>query len=47
MSQGDIDGDGKSDVLIGGWGTQMRLLFTDRAAYFKSLPTFEKLAPKR
>ncbi|WP_380879487.1 hypothetical protein ACFB49_22580 [Sphingomonas sp. DBB INV C78] len=47
MGQGDLDSDGKPDVLIGGWGTQVRLLLTDRGAYFKTLPPFRKLTPKR
>ncbi len=45
MGQGDLDGDGKPDVLIGGWGTQARLLLTDVVAYFKSLPPFQPLTP--
>ncbi|WP_211151903.1 VCBS repeat-containing protein [Novosphingobium sp. HR1a] len=28
MAQGDIDGDGKPDIFIGGWGTQARLLLS-------------------
>lgn len=28
MGQGDLDGDGGTDVLVGGWGTQARLLLS-------------------
>lgn len=38
MGQGDLDGDGRADVLTGGWGTQARLLLTDIAGYRAALP---------
>jgi len=48
MGKGDIDGDGKTDVLIGGWGTQARLLLSNISAYYKSLPRFKQLkAPNK
>lgn len=31
MGQGDLDGDGRPDVLTGGWGTQARLLLSGGA----------------
>ncbi|UYC20144.1 MULTISPECIES: VCBS repeat-containing protein [unclassified Xanthomonas] len=31
MAQGDLDGDRKPDIFIGGWRSQARLLLTDRA----------------
>lgn len=48
MGTGDIDGDGKTDVLIGGWGTQARLLLSNISAYYQSLPPFKSLkAPEK
>ncbi len=35
---GDLDGDGKDDLFIGGWGTQARLLLTNKPLY-ESLQT--------
>ncbi|MCD9005003.1 VCBS repeat-containing protein [Luteimonas sp. XNQY3] len=45
MGQGDLDGDGKPDVFIGGWGTQARLLLTGLDAYKAGLPALPSLKP--
>lgn len=45
MGQGDLDGDGKPDVFIGGWGTQARLLLTDKEGYRATLAPFPALTP--
>jgi hypothetical protein len=45
MTQGDFDGDGKTDLFIGGWGTQARLLLTDGAKARSFSPRFEVLRP--
>jgi hypothetical protein len=45
MGQGDLDGDQRTDVFIGGWGTQARLLLSDIKAYSKSLPPRPPLKP--
>lgn len=45
MGTGDLDGDGKQDVFIGGWGTQARLLLTDKESYKRGLPPITPLSP--
>lgn len=45
MGQGDLDGDGKTDLFVGGWGTQARLLLTDRDRFFEGFPFFAKRIP--
>ena len=46
MGKGDLDGDGKVDVFIGGWGTQARLLLSDIEKHRASLPPVPKLEKK-
>lgn len=47
MGRGDLDGVGKDDVFIGGWGTQARVLLTGIEQYRAGLPTLPKLAPAK
>ncbi|UHD47712.1 VCBS repeat-containing protein [Aureimonas altamirensis] len=46
MGTGDLDGDGRTDVMVGGWGTQARLLLTDIEAYQAAQPPLEELTPE-
>jgi hypothetical protein len=39
MAVGDLDGDKRDDLLVGAWGTQARLLLTDKAAVRAAQPT--------
>jgi hypothetical protein len=47
IGQGDLDGDGKPDLFIGQWGTQARLLLTNRPLIEASRPPFVPLVPAR
>jgi VCBS repeat protein/FG-GAP repeat protein len=38
MAVGDLDGDKRDDLLVGAWGTQARLLLSDRAAVQAAQP---------
>lgn len=45
MGHGDLDADGRTDIFVGGWGTQARLLLTDKEGYRRSLPPVTPLTP--
>jgi hypothetical protein len=45
IGQGDLDGDKKTDLFIGQWGTQARLLLTNRAMVRSQTPAFVQLFP--
>ena len=47
MTQGDLDGDRKPDLFIGGWGTPARLLLTNRAIINSQRARFQPLRPAR
>ncbi|WP_156152710.1 MULTISPECIES: hypothetical protein [Pseudomonas] len=47
MGSGDLDGQGKTDIFIGGWGAQARLLLTDKQGNQEGLPGQQRLAPAR
>ncbi|MBN7807817.1 FG-GAP repeat domain-containing protein [Agrobacterium rubi] len=46
IGKGDLDGDGREDIVVGGWGTQARLLLTDVKGYQASLPPHEEIQPQ-
>ena len=47
IGKGDLDGDKKPDLFVGQWGTQARLLLTNRTQFEASRPPFLRLVPKR
>ncbi|MET0742828.1 MAG: VCBS repeat-containing protein [Microvirga sp.] len=46
-AKGDFDGDGKTDLFVGQWSTQARLLLTDKKAYISSHPPYTLPRPAR
>lgn len=45
MGSGDLDGDRKPDLVVGGWGTQARVLLTGIKQYQSALPPLPQLKP--
>lgn len=46
-AKGDFDGDGKTDIFVGQWGMQARLLLTDKKAFIASYPPYTLPRPAR